>query len=99
MAAVTSSRIYVSTTVTTSTAKSITDLGFTAAQVKGASSLIVTCDTSDLRYRVDGTNPTSSVGHIIRLTVTTQFDEDFGVIKVIGRTATANVTAELVTHV
>lgn len=46
-----------------STALSLLDIGFTQAQVDNADRMRLTVETQPLRYRYDGTSPTTSVGH------------------------------------
>lgn len=47
------------------TALELTDVGFTAAEVKAADRMRVTVETNAIRYRYDGTAPTASVGHLL----------------------------------
>ena len=48
-------------TLTVSTAS----VGFTAATRDDRRFALVTCETADVRYRLDGTAPTASVGHVL----------------------------------
>ena len=50
-------------TTVSSTALDLEDVGFTAAQVKAADRMRLTVETNLLRYRYDGSAPTTSVGH------------------------------------
>jgi hypothetical protein len=42
---------------------SLTPLSLTVPT--GATSAYLTCETNDLRYRVDGVDPTATVGHVL----------------------------------
>lgn len=48
-----------------STAKALTDLGFTQAQIDRSSRARITADTNPLRMTYDGTTPTASIGHYL----------------------------------
>lgn len=48
-----------------SVVQALTDLGFTAGQVREANYALLTVSGGALRYRFDGGNPTTSVGHRI----------------------------------
>ncbi len=62
-----------------------TAIGFTAAQLKPAASATpsdpiigVTCtlETAQVRWRADGTDPTSSVGHLLEVGQSLEIDGD-----------------------
>lgn len=44
---------------------SSTAIGLTAGSINGKSIAFLTLETAQIRYRLDGTNPTASVGHIL----------------------------------
>lgn len=48
-----------------STALSLTDLGFTTAQVQQAQSMRLTVETQSTRYAYDGATPTAANGHLL----------------------------------
>jgi hypothetical protein len=48
-------------TITVST----TAIGITAGIIDGHNHAVITSENADYRYRVDGTDPTASVGHLI----------------------------------
>ncbi|NDB70068.1 MAG: hypothetical protein EB015_19105 [Methylocystaceae bacterium] len=50
---------------------------------------LITPDTQGVRWRDDGTNPTSSVGMPLSANVTLQYDGDLSKIKFIEQTASA----------
>ncbi len=49
----------------TNTAQSLVDLTFTQSEVDQADVALLTPD-EDVRYRLDGTAPTSAIGHILK---------------------------------
>lgn len=48
-----------------STAQSLSDIGFSDSEIALAVAMIVSVTDENLRYRVDGQNPTASNGHQI----------------------------------
>lgn len=91
-------------TITSSTAQSLTDLGFTAAQVARANRVIITGSGGNLRYYDNGTTPTSSAGHFFNDGIT--YDAEAGVdgaspaaLEMIAESASVSVTVELHTFV
>lgn len=50
-----------------STAVTMTGLGFTAEQLRRSSMAFISIDTNALRFRYDGTAPTASVGHMLQI--------------------------------
>ena len=51
-----------------------TGLGFTAATIAGLSHAVVTVETAPVRFRLDGTAPTASVGHLLNIGDVLEFD-------------------------
>lgn len=81
-----------------STAKSLTDLGYTATNVKNARSLTVTSDVA-VRYLTAGT-PTASFGHLVPANETIIFSGGemlFDDVQFISTTGTATLTMTLET--
>jgi len=78
------------------TAKSLTDLGYTATNVKNARSLTVTSDVA-VRYLTAGT-PTASYGHIVPADETVTFSGGgtfFDSVQFVSTTGTATLTLTL----
>ena len=80
-------------TITVST----TAIGFTSATFGNADVAEVTLDGADIRFRLDGTAPTASVGHLLRdgdvLTIRNQTDiANFSAIRNAGANATISVS-------
>lgn len=48
-----------------STEQTMTDLGFTDAELSEADIAFITVDGADVRFTYDGTTPTGSVGHLL----------------------------------
>ena len=46
-------------------ALSLTDLGFSAAEVDAADRALISIETNSIRYTVHGTAPTSANGHLV----------------------------------
>lgn len=86
-------------TITTINAQSLTDLGFTVAQLAAAKVAWITPADSALRYRVDGTDPTSSAGEIFDVDRTTEFDThrrgNLTALNLIAKDASADVTISI----
>lgn len=87
-------KTYQNPSITAATAVTLLDIGFTAAQIAGARVLYVTGIDGDLCYRMDGTDPTATYGHVIETRRTTELKE-FSAIRLIGRTGTVVTTVEL----
>ena len=76
------------------TAVGLSSWGFTAAQIAGAQSLVITAD-QPIRYLTSGT-PTTTFGHIIPADESFELKGDIASVLIIRETATsANVTLEL----
>ncbi len=65
--------------------------GLTAAKFDGAHYAEIQAEGQDVRYRDDGTNPTTSVGMIIFAGQTKPYFGDLSTIKLIEVTATAKL--------
>lgn len=80
-----------------STALALSDLNFTAPQLAEADEAYITVETQSVRYRLDGTAPTASVGHLVAaagsITVTGKGNiGNFKIIRATGSDATVMVT-------
>jgi hypothetical protein len=80
----------------TDTAKTLAVYGFTAAEIAQADMALITVE-ADVRYRLDGTAPTASVGHIIKAQVDTEVRgyallDALQLIRVGGSNVTAFIT-------
>lgn len=62
-------------------------VGFTAATLDDRQAAFVTCETAAVRFRMDGTDPTASVGHEIEPgdTLTLDSNQQLRKIKFISR--------------
>lgn len=84
--------------LTDSTAVSLEGFGFSTAEVAAAMNAYIAPD-SLIRYRADGTDPTSSVGLFCPAKNTTQFSADRGgslpALRLISDSGTVSVTIEL----
>jgi hypothetical protein len=67
------------TDTVSSTARSLTDAGFTTAELNAADSLRLTFTGGDCRYRTDGTDPTASVGDMFQESVTYHIKQSDGI--------------------
>jgi len=76
------------------TAVGLSSWGYTAAQIAGAQSLVITAD-EPIRYLTSGT-PTATYGHIIQANETSILKDDVAAVQIIRESASsANVTLEL----
>lgn len=80
-----------------STALALTSLDFAAGVVAAADEALITVETQSVRYRLDGTAPTASVGHLVAaagsITVTGNTNvKNFKIIRATGSDATVMVT-------
>lgn len=53
------------TETVSSTALTLSDLGFTADEIHRANAALITCENFDTRYRYDGGVPTGASGHVL----------------------------------
>lgn len=53
------------TDTVSSTALTLSDLGFTDEQIKRANTALITRENFGLRYRYDGGVPTGTIGHVL----------------------------------
>lgn len=88
---------YESITVTSSTAVGFTPSKMSPTNGPRAKSVFLTVETDDIRFRMDGTSPTTSVGHIVLSTtqgVTISGEENIQKFSAIGvdNTCTLRVT-------
>ena len=60
-------------------------VGLTAATIVGAEEALITCATAQLRFTLDGTTVTSSVGHLLEVGDALKIDssETLGVVRFI----------------
>lgn len=56
------------TITVSSTAIGLTSTLITPANKQAALEVLITCETGNVRFRMDGTDPTSSVGHLLPAT-------------------------------
>jgi hypothetical protein len=71
--------------------------GFTAATYAGKNHAVITVEVAPIRYRVDGTDPTASVGHLVAVggVIVLESGSDvsnFAAIRSTGSSATLMVT-------
>ena len=85
--------------VSISTADTLSDLGFSAAQISGALRAWVTPHDGDLIYLLNGQTPTATEGHIIKSETTTEISEQVGNLVLVAQSGTVNATVELETYV
>ena len=57
-------------------------IGLTAATLAGKRGAFITCETNTVRFRWDGTDPTTAVGHIM---------DDRGYIQIMDKTTLENI--------
>jgi hypothetical protein len=78
------------------TVQTLTGLGFTQAQIDSADQLLLTVEGAAIRYTIDGTTATTSVGHPAAIGATLTFNGRFlfSGIQIIGTGATVNATLE-----
>lgn len=104
MASETHKEVVLQVTVTTGSSQTLTDIGFNSTQINNAQACTITGTGGDLRYLMDGTTPTTSLGHIIADAETTQLEStgnvaaDFNELEIIARTVDVDTTVELDTY-
>jgi hypothetical protein len=81
-------------TTISSTALSLAELGFSQATIASGNQLVFTPSGGNLRYRLDGTAPTATVGHILPAGKTTKLPLHAD-IKVIRETTDVTLTVEM----
>lgn len=79
-------------------AQSLTDLGFTAAQIANATQCWVTGRGGDTSYTLNGDTPTATLGHNF-IDGTTYEVKEFAAMQVIKVSANVDITVELETYV
>lgn len=85
-------------TVNNSTAKSLLDFGFSAAEVAKADVVLISVEAQTIRYRLDGTAPTSTVGHPEAVGSFSSTGKDNNAsLKIISTTGTATLQISLAT--
>lgn len=78
---------------------SSTAIGCTASKINpgsgvaGANYALFRCETSDVRWRDDGVDPTASVGYLLRTNEELVYDGQLSKIKFIRATADATIDA------
>lgn len=78
----------------------VTAIGLTASKIESTpkpKKVIITCETAQFRYRIDGSDPTASVGHIVNPMDSLVLEgysqlNNFKAIRVGGTSATVFVT-------
>ncbi len=65
--------------------------GLTAATYEGASYAVIQAEDQNVRWRDDGTNPTTSVGMILAAEQSIAYFGDLSAIKIIEETASAKL--------
>lgn len=81
-----------------STVETLSDMGFTAAEIERATRAWVTPHDGDLVYLVNGQVPTATEGHIFKTEITHEITEQAANLQIVSQTGTVNTTIELETR-
>lgn len=83
-----------------STALTLEDVGFSAAEVSAANRMRLTVETAAIRYRYDGTSPTASVGHLLAVGAVLLLDgnQNIELLELIADASDGTVMVTLESH-
>jgi hypothetical protein len=81
-----------------STVQTLTNIGFSAAEIAGAIRAWVTPHDGDLVYLLNGEVPTTTDGHIFKTETTYEITEQVGNLQIVAQSSAVNTTVELETY-